>query len=92
MRGVLRRETFIALRARRTAYRIASTILNPHIDDDQPPFARRTPLDPKDVLPPLARVRTMHPALRWLLIFVNILLIAYPIVRDHHVLNDDGNR
>jgi hypothetical protein len=32
-----RRETFIALRARRTAYRIATDFLTPHIDLPRPP-------------------------------------------------------
>jgi hypothetical protein len=32
----VRRETLIALRARRTAYRIASDFLNPHLDLPKP--------------------------------------------------------
>lgn len=32
MRRVLNRETFIALRARRTSHQIASEIVNPHVD------------------------------------------------------------
>ena len=44
MNGTQRRETFIALRARKEGYLIASEILNPHLNLPQP-----APRDPAEV-------------------------------------------
>jgi hypothetical protein len=56
---MFRRETIIALRARHQAHRIASDILNPHVDTPPPPQPAM-PVDPPDWRAPRAvDVRSM---------------------------------
>jgi hypothetical protein len=72
MRRVFRRETFIALRARRQAYQIASEIQNPELKIEPPPDpftgrARRVKIESEPHDPALAPVElpqwltTPHP-------------------------------
>ena len=82
-----KRETFIALRARRTAYRVASEILNPHIEEEHEPYVPKTPLDPAQFHTPRFKrrwlVQPQDPLERvtlWLGIFAFSIYIVYRFI------------
>jgi hypothetical protein len=83
---LLRRETFIALRARQEGYRIASEILHPPIASDLAPYEPKTPIDP--ALPPLvaSRLRAAPPKLSSVLLALAFVFaaVAFLIVSLTH--------
>jgi hypothetical protein len=75
------RQTFIALRARRQGYRIASEILNPPVKRDQPAYQPKTPIDPSVFRTEWARRRfaPYGPIQRVLAWTALVMLIAYVV-------------
>ena len=77
---MFRRETIIALRARHTAYRIASDILYPQVDVEPPPEPA-IPWMPPETGPRLrrrsARATRIAAALIWALTLAILIFVYY---------------
>jgi hypothetical protein len=72
------RETIIALRARHQAYRIASEIANPHVEDAPRPPEPAMPIDPPDLGAFRRQIAT--PAMRMLATLVWAIVVLFWLV------------
>jgi hypothetical protein len=83
------RQTFIALRARRQGYRIASEILNPPVKVEQVPYQPKAPIDPSVFRTEWVRRRfapygPIQQVLAWTALVVLLAYIVFIVVSFGH--------